>query len=116
MKEPAYIYAVNIVRVIDGDTLVVDVDMGFRCWQRKISIRLTGINCPEKNTLDGKRVKNHVEQIAIKMPEGWVLVSQGEDKFGGRWNGVLYPPWKEETSLNQYLLDNNMAVPFMVPK
>lgn len=44
-----YTYRAEIVRVIDGDTVVADIDLGFDVWLRDEHLRLDGIDAPEKN-------------------------------------------------------------------
>ena len=41
-----------MVRVVDGDTVDVDIDLGFGVWLRKQRIRLYGIDTPESRTSD----------------------------------------------------------------
>ena len=41
-----YYYAVEILRVVDGDTVDVRIDLGFDVWH-KCRVRLMGINAPE---------------------------------------------------------------------
>jgi endonuclease YncB( thermonuclease family) len=38
-----YEYKCKIVKVIDGDTTDVDIDLGFGCWLHKQRIRFYGI-------------------------------------------------------------------------
>ena len=45
-------YNCTIVRVIDGDTVDVDIDIGFGVWLKKQRIRLYGIDTPESRTRD----------------------------------------------------------------
>ena len=40
-------YKVNILRVVDGDTVDVDIDLGFGMWLRKERVRVMGIDTPE---------------------------------------------------------------------
>ena len=42
-----YEYKVEIVKVIDGDTVDVNVDLGFGVWLHKERVRLYGIDTPE---------------------------------------------------------------------
>lgn len=42
-----YIYRAEIVRVIDGDTVVADIDLGFSTWRRDERLRLARIDAPE---------------------------------------------------------------------
>ena len=47
-----YEYQCKIVRVVDGDTVDVDIDLGFGIWMRGQRIRLYGIDTPESRTRD----------------------------------------------------------------
>lgn len=44
---PSYVYKAHVLRIIDGDTVQVSLDLGFNIVMQKQSIRLAGINCPE---------------------------------------------------------------------
>ena len=45
-------YKCKIVKVIDGDTTDVDIDLGFGVWLKKQRIRFHGIDTPESRTRD----------------------------------------------------------------
>ena len=45
-------YKCKMVKVVDGDTVDVDIDLGFGIWLRKQRIRLYGIDTPESRTSD----------------------------------------------------------------
>ena len=47
-----YEYKVNILKVVDGDTVDVDIDLGFGVWLRNERVRIVGIDCPESRTSD----------------------------------------------------------------
>ena len=47
-----YRYRAIVIKVIDGDTVDVDLDLGFDVWLRKQRIRLYGIDTPESRTRD----------------------------------------------------------------
>ncbi len=42
-----YVRKATVVRVVDGDTIVVNVDLGFGIWRNNQKVRLLGIDCPE---------------------------------------------------------------------
>ncbi|MFA5329064.1 MAG: thermonuclease family protein [Prolixibacteraceae bacterium] len=42
-----YQYNANVQKVVDGDTMEIDIDLGLSTWVRKEKIRLFGINTPE---------------------------------------------------------------------
>jgi len=47
-----YEYQCKIVKVVDGDTVDVDIDLGFGVWMKKQRIRLYGVDTPESRTRD----------------------------------------------------------------
>jgi endonuclease YncB( thermonuclease family) len=61
MLAPVYRYRARCLRIIDADTLDVEVDLGFRCHVRT-PLRLLGVNAPERNTEPGRRA---IEYVAL---------------------------------------------------
>jgi len=105
-----YTYRAVIVSVYDGDTLTVDIDLGFNTWMRKQKIRLYGIDTPEvrgEERPEGLEVKEFVLQMCPPGKE--VMLESIKDKTGkyGRWLGVIHLPDGRE--LNQMLLNRGMA-------
>ncbi len=47
MFDNLYYYKVRVVRVYDGDTIHVDIDLGLSTWIKKEKLRLARINAPE---------------------------------------------------------------------
>ena len=47
-----FLYKCIIQRIVDGDTIDVDIDLGFGIWLRKERVRIAGIDTPEKRTRD----------------------------------------------------------------
>lgn len=47
-----YTYNCIIRRILDGDTIDVDIDLGFDTWLHNVRIRLHGIDAPETRTTD----------------------------------------------------------------
>ena len=45
-----YEYKCMVVKVVDGDTVDVDIDLGFGVWMRNQRIRMYGIDAPESRT------------------------------------------------------------------
>jgi len=46
-----YEYKAIVDRVVDGDTIDVTIDLGFKTW-KKVRVRMEGINTPESRTRD----------------------------------------------------------------
>jgi len=109
-----YRYKVNVVRVVDGDTVDVDIDLGFGMIYKKQRVRMLGIDTPESRTRDlvekkfGKASKYHLQAI---LEQGDVeLVSHDKGKFG-RILGNLYTG-NSNYSINQQMIDEHHAVPY----
>ena len=66
-------YGCKIVKVIDGDTVDVDIDLGFGIWIHKERIRLWGIDTPERRTRDVEEKKYGL--LAKQMIEKWLPVN-----------------------------------------
>lgn len=83
-----YTYQATVVRVIDGDTVVLDVDLGFGVWMRAQSYRLVGCNAIEKNQPGGQEAKANLTGL---LPAGvrLVLSTVKDDKYGGRYDAHL---------------------------
>ena len=82
-----YEYNVTVTKVIDGDTVDVDIDLGFGMTYKKQRVRLMGIDTPESRTRDkveklfGKASKKHLKKL-IEGAEVLTLVSHDKGKFG----------------------------------
>jgi len=110
-----YIYRIkNILRVVDGDTIDADIDLGFSISLEK-RIRLAGIDTPESRTTDLKEKKLGLEvkewlkhklegatDILIK-----TQLPDSTEKYG-RILGNLYIN-NEALSLNQQMIDEGYA-------
>ena len=109
-----YEYKVTVDRVIDGDTVDVDVHLGFNVVLSKQRVRLHGIDTPESRTrnkeekvrglISKEYLKNICESSSIR------LQSKDRGKFG-RILGVLYKD-DETISINQKMCEEGFAVPY----
>ena len=45
-------YNFNLVKIVDGDTVDIDIDLGFGVWLKNQRIRIMGIDTPESRTSD----------------------------------------------------------------
>lgn len=53
----------RVVRVIDGDTVEIDLDLGWRVYRNRERLRIAGLFCPERNTVEGKVAKGAAEEL-----------------------------------------------------
>ena len=97
--EPAYLYRATVIKVIDGDTIDVNIDLGFYVWLFDQRIRLIGIDAPEirrgKNREAGRAAKRYLRRLldgktvilrTFKAPN-----KSGDMRDGfRRWAAVVY--------------------------
>ena len=92
-----YEYKCKILRVVDGDTVDVDIDLGFGVWMHKERVRMMGIDTPESRTRDkvekafGLASKDRLKEL---LPIGSISILKTEiDRSGedsrGKFGRVL---------------------------
>ena len=89
-----YTYFARVISVIDGDTIWVDIDCGFRVWCRQ-KLRLRGIDAPELPTNEGIRAKSFVARELAKV-EFAVVTTTKPDKYNFYLADVFYLPEANE--------------------
>lgn len=113
-----YEYKAKVNKIIDGDTIVLDIDLGFDIWLNNQYVRLAGLDTPELKSKDkGHRAAGLLAKEKLtalfKDVEFLTLKSEDyepeEDKYG-RILGTLWLP--NGTNVNTYLLNNKLAVPY----
>jgi micrococcal nuclease len=104
----------NIERVIDGDTIVVDIDLGFGIVTSQI-VRLLDIDAAEIRTLNlvkkekGLKAKEWLKNELSKEGE-WIIETKKDDKYG-RILGTLYLVG-EPVTINEKILNDGFAEPY----
>ena len=109
-----YDYQCTIVRVVDGDTVYVDIDLGFNHWIHGERIRLFGVDCPECRSRDPKeKAAGLAAKTFVKglLHDGgtYTLTTKEKGKFG-RYLGVIM--LSDKTSVNAALVTEHLAVPY----
>ena len=114
-----YEYRTKVVRVVDGDTVDVDIDLGFGVWLRKERVRLYGVDTPESRTRDLEEKKYGLaakDFLVAKLGDSPVLktTKDGKGKFG-RILGEFLVDDGEGTvrSVNDWLISEHHAVEYM---
>ena len=108
-----YEYKCMILRVIDGDTADVDIDLGFGVWLRKQRIRFAGIDTPESRTRDlvekkyGIAAKAYVQSY---LPDGsdQTLVTVKDAK--GKYGRILGKFWVFDSKTDAWRMLNDMMI------
>ena len=107
-----YEYTAKVIKVYDGDTITVDIDLGFGIMLKKQTLRLYGINTPEvrgESKEEGKRVRDLLRERIL---EKTIIIKTKKDKKGkyGRWLATII---FEEENINDWLITEGHAVPYL---
>ena len=107
-----YRYNAIVVSIYDGDTLNVDIDLGFGVWLRNQNVRLYGINTPELKGLtkeSGIKSRDRLRELVLNKNIVLETIKDKKEKYG-RWLGKIFI---DNVVVNEVLVKENLAVPFM---
>lgn len=121
-------YDVRLIKVVDGDTVDVDIDLGFGIWLHDERVRIMGIDTPESRTSDkvedlfGEAAKARVKEL-FKSEHIKLITEEdrkGEDMKGkfGRILGDFELEYKQENNaivmkrLTQVMIEEGHAVAY----
>ena len=114
-KVSVYEYNCKIVKVVDGDTADVDIDLGFGVWLKKQRIRFYGIDTPESRTRDLEEKKYGLmakEMVLAHLPIGSTQILRTHKDGVGKYGRILGSFVVGDTTLNQMLIDTHNAVAY----
>lgn len=109
-----YEYRCKVVRVVDGDTVDVDIDLGFGIWLQDERIRITGIDAPESRTSDPiEKVFGLLskEWLKHRLPEGSIVIMKSKD-FKGKFGRILGDFELASGMVSELMIKEHMAVPY----
>jgi micrococcal nuclease len=107
-----YIYKATVLKVIDGDTFDLLIDLGYHTFIQK-RIRLDGVDTPEvrgEERPEGLISKAAVEEL-IGGQEVRVISVRERDKYGRNIARILFG--ENDVDLTDYLLDNKLGEPYV---
>jgi micrococcal nuclease len=116
-----YEYPCKIVKVIDGDTADVDIDLGFGVWLKKQRIRFYGVDTPESRTSDkeekvyGLMAKEFVQKhLPLDSIQVLRTRKDGKGKYGRILGEFLYEYEYDgvmiKSTVNEELIKTHNAV------
>jgi micrococcal nuclease len=107
-------YQVNVTRIVDGDTVDVEIDLGFHTFKKE-RLRLWGINAPERrgsSRLAGTAATEHLSKLIEEHGPVYIetIRHRDADKQGkyGRYLAVIYG--RDGLNLNRQMVENGHAV------
>ena len=87
MKDKLYTYKARILRVVDGDTIDVLVDLGFDVF-KKVRIRMLAYNAPEiwrasgEELEKGQKAKEYLQKQINELGSEVIIQSKTYDRYG----------------------------------
>lgn len=111
-----YEYYCKIVKVIDGDTVDVDIDLGFGVWLKKERVRVNGIDTPESRTRDkvekkyGLLSKKFLQEQIKKSKKVTIKTYKGDET--GKFGRILGDVFIDGKSVNSLMCQKGHAVEY----
>ena len=103
-----FTYKAIVVKVHDGDTVTLSVDLGYDIQRHNLDVRLFGINAPELNTPAGKDAKAWLEPQILGREIIFVSIKDKQEKYGR----ILGQLWLNGVCINDELVRTGHALPW----
>lgn len=109
-----YEYKAKVLKVIDGDTVDVDIDVGFGIVLTDERVRIMGIDTPESRTSDPEEKKYGKAASAFLekwVQSGGVTIRTHKDEKG-KFGRILGEVWCFDTNVNKKMIEEHHAVEY----
>lgn len=119
-----YEYRTKLIKVVDGDTVDVDIDLGFGVWLKDERVRIMGIDTPESRTRDkvekvfGVAAKDRLKSLLGKTPVLKTQVDKSGEDMKGKFGRILgdFDVYDSKTDawrpVTQVMIDEGHCVPY----
>ena len=113
-----YEYKAKLVKVVDGDTVDVDIDLGFGVWLKNERVRIMGIDTPESRTRDkvekifGLAAKDRVKELIEKDTILKTFAAKDGEDMKGKFGRILGDFMIGEKMLTEILIHEGHAVKY----
>ena len=111
-------YRAKVIKVIDGDTVDVDIDLGFGIWQKNERVRIMGIDSPEARTRNkiekkfGLAAKAKLKSLLGKTTVLKTTINKKGVDMKGKFGRVLGDFLHNDTSVAKIMGETGHAVPY----
>ena len=111
-------YRCKLRRVVDGDTVDVDIDLGFGIWQMNERVRIMGIDTPESRTRDkiekkfGLAAKAKLKSLLGPNPVLQTTISKKGEDMKGKFGRVLGDFLQNDKSVAKTMCETGHAVAY----
>ena len=110
-----YEYRCKVTRVVDGDTVDVDIDLGFGVWLHKERVRIYGIDTPESRTrdLEEKKYGLAAKEFVKQFVKGNKIILRTEKYDAkGKFGRILGDIIVDKVSMSETMIKEHHAVPY----
>tara|TARA_Y100001937_G_C7067174_1_gene306583 strand:+ start:235 stop:687 length:453 start_codon:yes stop_codon:yes gene_type:complete len=121
-----YEYKCNIIKVVDGDTVDVDIDLGFGIWMKDERVRIMGIDTPESRTRDllekkfGLAAKAKLSELLKGTPILKTQINKDGEDMKGKFGRILgdfivadgYGGYANGSLVTEIMIAEGHAVPY----
>ena len=113
-----YDYNFKLVKVVDGDTIDVDIDLGFGVWLHKERVRIYGIDTPESRTRDleekkyGLAAKEFVKEFVRDKGGSNIVLRTRKYDAKGKFGRILGDIIVDHVSMSDTMIKEHHAVPY----
>ena len=111
-------YHVKVLKVVDGDTVDVDIELGFGIWLKDERVRIMGIDTPESRTSDkvekifGVAAKNRLKELLDK--EAILITTDNKDgeDMKGKFGRILGDFMVGDRRVTEIMIEEGHCVPY----
>lgn len=103
-----YIYKAFVTDVYDGDSITVDVDLGFHTQIKNMKLRLLGIDTPEIRGEEREMGLISKKAVEEKILNKWIIIKTEKDRTG-KYGRYLATVFIDDLNLNEWLLEEGLA-------
>lgn len=113
-----YEYKCKITRIVDGDTVDVDIDLGFGVWLKDERVRIMGIDTPESRTADpvekvfGLASKKRLEQLLGETGILKTVIDKDGGDAKGKFGRILGDFLVGDRTVTEILIEEGHAVKY----
>lgn len=107
-----YIYSALVTEVYDGDTITVDIDLGFYVHLHRVKVRLFGINAPEirgDTKAQGLISRNWLRSMVLNQQVMLKTYKDRQEKYG-RWLATVFVG---DGNVNELAVAGGYAIRYM---
>lgn len=106
-----YKYNASVISVVDGDTLWLEIDLGFDTYQN-MTFRLAGVATPKMSTPEGEAARSWL--VARLAPHDNIVIETFKDRKE-KYGRYLATIWLGDVNVNEEMLVLGVAEPYPAP-